>query len=122
MSACPRPTSSAAKATASGLRRSGSGRVADPAATAAAAFAAALAKAGVAVAGAPLETAAPADATELASLDSDPLAEIVEHTLETSDNEAAEVLARHVGLAVDDDGSFTGGARAVRQVLADCTR
>ncbi|MBI2245207.1 MAG: D-alanyl-D-alanine carboxypeptidase/D-alanyl-D-alanine-endopeptidase, partial [Nocardioides sp.] len=35
----------------------------------------------------------------------------------TSDNEAAEVLARHVGLASSGDGSFAGGARAVLQVL-----
>lgn len=100
-----------------GRPASGSGRVADPAATAAAAFAAALGKAGVAVAGAPREAAAPAGAAELARLDSDPLSEIVEHTLETSDNEAAEVLARQVGLAVDGDASFAGGARAVRAVL-----
>jgi len=100
-----------------GRPESGSGRVADPAATAAAAFAAALGKAGVAVAGAPREMTAPADATQLAGLDSDPLSEIVEHTLETSDNEAAEVLARQVGLTVDGDASFAGGARAVRTVL-----
>lgn len=35
-----------------------------------------------------------------------------------SDNEGAEVLAHHVGLAVLDDGSFAGGARGVRQTLA----
>ena len=38
--------------------------------------------------------------------------------LEVSDNEGAEVLARHVGLAVADDGSFAGGAAGVRQTLA----
>lgn len=101
-----------------GRPESGSGRVADPAATAAAEFAAALTKAGLAVAGSPQETPAPAGSPELADLDSEPLAEIVEHVLETSDNEAAEVLARHVGLAVAGDASFAAGARAVRQVLA----
>ncbi|HQR81180.1 MAG TPA: D-alanyl-D-alanine carboxypeptidase, partial [Actinomycetota bacterium] len=37
----------------------------------------------------------------------------------TSDNTEAEILAHHVGLAVADDPTFTGGARATLQVLAD---
>ncbi len=100
-----------------GRPESGFGRVADPAAVAAASYAKALARAGVAVTGPQQETAAPAGATELARTTSRPLAQIVEHTLETSDNEAAEVLARHVGLSVSGDGSFAGGARAVLRVL-----
>lgn len=91
----------------------GYGRVADPAATAAAEFAAALAKAGVAVNGAPAQATAPAGAERLATLPSRPLSRIVEHTLETSDNEAAEVLARHVGIATSGRGSFAGGAAGV---------
>ena len=39
--------------------------------------------------------------------------QIVERVLEVSDNEAAEVLARHVGLAVSGEGSFEAGAAAV---------
>ena len=37
--------------------------------------------------------------------------------LDVSDNEAAEVLARHVGLAVSGEGSFEAGAAAVLQTL-----
>jgi len=96
----------------------GFGRVEDPAAVAAAAYARALRRAGMTVTGPQRETTAPAGAAELARTDSLPLDRIVEHTIETSDNEAAEVLARHVGLATSGNASFAGGARAVRQVLA----
>ena len=37
--------------------------------------------------------------------------------LNVSDNEAAEVLARHVGLAVSGEGSFEAGTAAVLQTL-----
>ncbi|ABL79981.1 MULTISPECIES: D-alanyl-D-alanine carboxypeptidase/D-alanyl-D-alanine-endopeptidase [unclassified Nocardioides] len=100
-----------------GRPEDGFGRVADPAAVAAAAYAKALARAGVTVLGPQREAAAPADVAELARTDSLPLDRIVEHTLATSDNEAAEVLARHVGLATSGDGSFAGGARALLRVL-----
>ncbi len=52
----------------------------------------------------------PPTATEVASVSSAPLGEIVERTLEVSDNQAAEVLARHVGLAERQEGSFAAGA------------
>lgn len=96
----------------------GIGRVDDPALAAATEFAAALRKAGVEVVGDPGETTTTAGATEIARLDSDPLAQIVEHTLETSDNEASEVLARHVGIATTGRGSFAGGARGILDTLA----
>jgi D-alanyl-D-alanine carboxypeptidase/D-alanyl-D-alanine-endopeptidase (penicillin-binding protein 4) len=100
-----------------GRDASGYGRVADPAFTAAGAFASALAKAGVRVVGAPEERRAPATAEPLAEVASDPLDRIVEHTLETSDNEAAEVLAHHVGLAVSGTASFAVGTQAVLATL-----
>ena len=50
-------------------------------------------------------------------MSSAPLGEIVERTLEVSDNQAAEVLARHVGLAERQEGSFEAGAAAVLDVL-----
>lgn len=96
-----------------GASPTGVGYADDPSATAAEAFAAALREAGVRVVGAPSPTTAPAGAAELASVSSAPLADIVERVLEVSDNEAAEVLARHVGLAVNGVGSFEGGAAAV---------
>ena len=43
-------------------------------------------------------------ADDLAAVSSAPLGEIVEHTLAVSDNKAAEVLARHVGLAERQEG------------------
>jgi D-alanyl-D-alanine carboxypeptidase/D-alanyl-D-alanine-endopeptidase (penicillin-binding protein 4) len=42
----------------------------------------------------------------------------VERALETSDNEATEVLARHVGLAAGDEGSTVAGVRAITRTLA----
>jgi D-alanyl-D-alanine carboxypeptidase/D-alanyl-D-alanine-endopeptidase (penicillin-binding protein 4) len=95
----------------------GLGRVDDPSAAAATAFATALDHAGVEVVGLPQERAAAPDAAELARVTSPPLSQIVEHTLELSDNEAAEVLLRHVGLATGDEGSFAAGSRGALEVL-----
>ena len=41
----------------------------------------------------------------------------MERTLEVSDNQAAEVLARHVGLAERQEGSFAAGSASVLEVL-----
>jgi D-alanyl-D-alanine carboxypeptidase/D-alanyl-D-alanine-endopeptidase (penicillin-binding protein 4) len=95
---------------------SGFGRVADPAAAAATTFATALGKAGIKVQGAPEENRAPGS-EPIASVSSAPLGEIVERILTVSDNEAAEVLLRHVGLSAEGDGSFEGGSRGVRRIL-----
>lgn len=97
----------------------GLGRVADPSRAAADAFAAALARAGMKVVGVPTPRRAPAGATGVASVESAPLAGIVEETLALSDNEAAEVLAHHVGLATTGRGSFAGGAEGVVEVLRE---
>ncbi|WP_457109005.1 D-alanyl-D-alanine carboxypeptidase/D-alanyl-D-alanine endopeptidase [Marmoricola sp. URHA0025 HA25] len=91
--------------------------VADPSAAAAAEFARALAAHGVAVRGVPLRAVSTGSDTEIASVESAPLGEIVERTLAVSDNNAAEVLAHHVGIAVQKDGSFAGGVSGVLQVL-----
>lgn len=97
----------------------GLGRVADPSRAAADAFAAALARAGIDVVGDPTPRRAPDGATELASVESAPLAGIVEETLALSDNEASEVLAHHVGLATTGRGSFADGAEGVVGVLRE---
>lgn len=102
-----------------GRPEGGFGRVDDPAAVAAAQFAAALAKAGVEVVGLPEPGVAPTGAAELARVDSAPVDRLVEHTLETSDNEAAEVLARHIGLATGGTASFASGARGIVDTLAE---
>ena len=90
---------------------------ADPAAAAAAVFAKALTRAGARVVGEPAPARASANDPELATVDSEPLAGIVEHTLLTSDNNAAEVLARHVGIAVSGRGSFRAGVAGVLDTL-----
>ena len=56
-------------------------------------------------------------AAELAAADSAPLADIVERILDVSDNEAAEVLGHHVGIAVTGEGSFEAGAAGVLETL-----
>ncbi len=97
----------------------GSGlRVADPPRSAADAYAAALRGEGIRVRGAPAPVTAPAAARDLASVESAPLAAVVEQVLRVSDNEGAEVLLRHVGLATGRAGSFDGGRAGVREELA----
>lgn len=62
-------------------------------------------------------SAAP-DAAELGSVQSPPVARLVEQMLLLSDNDLAEALARQVALAQGQPASFAGGAVAVQQVLA----
>ena len=101
-----------------GRERRGFGfRSPDPAAAAAQAFAQALRKQGISVAGAPQAAPAPTDAQDIAAVQSAPLDQVVQHVLEVSDNEGAEVLARQVALAQGKPASFVGGAAAVREVL-----
>ncbi|HET8717194.1 MAG TPA: D-alanyl-D-alanine carboxypeptidase/D-alanyl-D-alanine-endopeptidase [Nocardioidaceae bacterium] len=92
-------------------------RTDDPSLFAARVFARALEDAGVTVRGTPKRQLAAPDADELASVQSAPLARIVQRTLEVSDNEAAEVLFRQVALAEGLPGSFAGGQQAVPAVL-----
>jgi D-alanyl-D-alanine carboxypeptidase/D-alanyl-D-alanine-endopeptidase (penicillin-binding protein 4) len=100
-----------------GVDPDGFGRVADPASAAATAFADALTRAGVKVVGGPTRVRAAAGAAQLAEVESAPLEQIVQQVLTVSDNEATEVLLRHVGLSVSGDGSFAGGAAGVEQTL-----
>ncbi len=95
----------------------GSGYVPDPAATAAQAFRSALQRNGLKVRPQVVRARSPPEADDVASVSSAPLGEIVERTLEVSDNQAAEVLARHVGLAERQEGSFAAGSASVLDVL-----
>jgi D-alanyl-D-alanine carboxypeptidase/D-alanyl-D-alanine-endopeptidase (penicillin-binding protein 4) len=91
-----------------------------PAAQAAAAFAKALTRHHITVQGKPVPARAPSGARggePIARVQSAPLAEVVQHTLELSDNEAAEVLSRQTAIATGRPASFRGGVRAVRSVL-----
>jgi serine-type D-Ala-D-Ala carboxypeptidase/endopeptidase (penicillin-binding protein 4) len=90
----------------------------DPARSAAVAFAQLLEKRGLTVRGAPMPRAAAPDSTELAAVESAPLSQIVRFVLDVSDNEGAEVLARHVAIAVGEPASFAGAARAVEGAVA----
>lgn len=91
-------------------------RAEDPSLYAAQVFAAALLEQGVRVIGDPAPGGA-SDGTELASASSLPVRQIVARVLEVSDNEAAEVLLHHVGLAVAGRGSFADGAESVTRTL-----
>ena len=99
-----------------GRAASGFGYDADPAARAATVFRDALRTSGLKV-GPGTTRAGAAQGTEVATASSAPLGEIVERTLAVSDNQAAEVLARHVGLAERQEGSFEAGAAAVLGVV-----
>ncbi|MCW2767453.1 MAG: dacB [Nocardioides sp.] len=101
-----------------GRPTSGTGRVSDPSLTAATAFAGALSRAGIKVVGPPEARPATSAGGELASVSSAPLDQIVERVLEVSDNEAAEVLFRQVGVATEARGSSDAAVRGVRQILA----
>ena len=97
--------------------RSGLGFVDDPATDAADVFRSKLEASGLKVLPRVARAVAPADSRDLAAVSSAPLGEIVERTLAVSDNQAAEVLARHVGLAERQEGSSVAGTSAVLGVL-----
>ena len=93
------------------------GRVADPASEAAEAFVDALGRAGIKVSEPPVPVTASVEARTVADIESAPLGQIVERILDVSDNEASEVLLRHIGLAGDDEGSIEAGRHGVRRLL-----
>lgn len=95
----------------------GGGRDLTPALTTARLVAGALRTAGIAVA--PRIRDGRGRGEEIARVTSAPLREIVQHTLETSDNDAAETLAHLVGTGPsgDGDGSFAGGVAGVERAL-----
>ena len=92
-------------------------RVADPAQEAADRFAAMLGDRGVQVVGRHTQTRAGAQAPRIAAVTSPTLAQIVQHVIELSDNEGAEVLLRHVALSQHRPGSFAAGVTAVEATL-----
>jgi serine-type D-Ala-D-Ala carboxypeptidase/endopeptidase (penicillin-binding protein 4) len=100
-----------------GRDSSGFGRVADPSAEAAAEFVRELERAGIRVLGRPAPGRAERGAPVLAKATGAPLAQVAEQVLSVSDNEGAEVLARHVGLAVSGKGSSAAGTDAVVSTL-----
>ena len=93
-------------------------RSVDPSAHAADVFAAALERNGVTVVGPVGRAAADPVAEQVAAVQGAELVEVVQHVVELSDNEAAEVLARHVAITEELPGSFAGASRAVRAVVS----
>ncbi|MEP7090298.1 MAG: D-alanyl-D-alanine carboxypeptidase/D-alanyl-D-alanine-endopeptidase [Nocardioidaceae bacterium] len=92
----------------------------DPALAATKVFAGALEQRHIRVLGTPSRAVAPpasAGGRRVAAVRSAPLAEIVQHIVEASDNEGAETLSRQVAVARGESASFVGGARAVRGAL-----
>ncbi|HET8605370.1 MAG TPA: D-alanyl-D-alanine carboxypeptidase/D-alanyl-D-alanine-endopeptidase [Marmoricola sp.] len=95
----------------------GPGFSTDPARTAADLFAHLLERDGVKVTGQPRAGRASPGSVAIAEVRSAPLGEIIQQVLAVSDNMGAEVIARHVGLAVAHQGSFTAATRSVLGVL-----
>ncbi len=93
-------------------------RESDPALAAASAFAGLLGAEGITVAGEPTRTTPAPDAEPIAAVDSAPLADIVEYVIASSDNDMAEVLARHVAVGLGRPGTAEEAANAMTEVLA----
>lgn len=96
----------------------GGGYPTDPAMDAAQVFADALGSAGITVNGAVSRAAAPGDATELASVESATLADVLSVSLKTSDNTMTEVEGRLVAVAAGKEATFQGATQAVLEQLA----
>ena len=62
---------------------------------------------------------APATATEIARVESAPVADLVERMLTDSDNVLAEALAHLAGAATGNGASFAGGAAAVEASMGE---
>lgn len=91
-------------------------RVNDPARQAAQVFAGYLTKAGVEVIST-TRGVAPSSATEIARVESPPVADLVEQLLTDSNNDLGESLAHLVGGASGAGASFAGGAKAVTSTV-----
>lgn len=99
-----------------GRTADGSTRVSDPAPAAAAEFRRELVRAGIKVAGGVTRTPA-GSGRPVAKVTGPTVAQIVQRVLEVSDNNASEVLLRHIGIADQGVGSFEAGQAAVERVL-----
>jgi D-alanyl-D-alanine carboxypeptidase/D-alanyl-D-alanine-endopeptidase (penicillin-binding protein 4) len=91
----------------------------DPAADAARVVTDRLRAKGVAVVGAPRAGRAPGGGTEVASLASPPVSQIVAEMLTHSDNETAEAALKEIGVATSGIGSAAAGKAALTQLLTD---
>ncbi|TCC11141.1 D-alanyl-D-alanine carboxypeptidase/D-alanyl-D-alanine-endopeptidase [Kribbella soli] len=91
-------------------------RATSPALAAATSFQTQLTRYGIKVTAAKA-AAAPAGATPLTQVKSPTLGQIVEYINLHSDNDGAETLLRHVGIATGNGGSYAGGVKGLRATL-----
>jgi D-alanyl-D-alanine carboxypeptidase/D-alanyl-D-alanine-endopeptidase (penicillin-binding protein 4) len=91
----------------------------DPAVLAASKLTDLLKARGVVVGGAPTRGTAPATAVDIAKLESPPLKDVVHEMLTSSDNLAAEMLVREIGVRVAHSGTTDAGVKAVTAKLAE---
>jgi D-alanyl-D-alanine carboxypeptidase/D-alanyl-D-alanine-endopeptidase (penicillin-binding protein 4) len=89
----------------------------DPSVLAAAKLTELLQTRGVTVGGAPAHGTAPSGAVEIAKLESPPLKDVVHEMLTSSDNLAAELLVREIGVRVSQAGTTDAGVKAVAAKL-----
>jgi D-alanyl-D-alanine carboxypeptidase/D-alanyl-D-alanine-endopeptidase (penicillin-binding protein 4) len=89
----------------------------NPALAAAISFRSALLRVGITVAGRAVTGQAADAATQLASIDSVPLRDILRFMDHESDNFTAEILLKQLGAAYGDNGTTASGAAVVRQLL-----
>ncbi|NBO33149.1 MAG: D-alanyl-D-alanine carboxypeptidase/D-alanyl-D-alanine-endopeptidase, partial [Actinobacteria bacterium] len=90
---------------------------ANPAVGAATVFTQLLRERGITVVGAPRTGSAPNDVEQLASLTSAPLAQLLIDLLTNSDNNAAELLLKEIGLIRSQTPTRVAGLQAVAQIL-----
>ena len=91
----------------------------NPALAAAISFRTALLRVGITVAGRAVTGQAADAATQLASIDSVPLRDILRFMDHESDNFTAEILLKQLGAALGDNGTTASGATVVRQLLGE---
>jgi D-alanyl-D-alanine carboxypeptidase/D-alanyl-D-alanine-endopeptidase (penicillin-binding protein 4) len=88
-----------------------------PAQSAATSFQKLLAQYGIKVAASTRAATAPAGAKPIAQVKSPTVGQLVEYVNLHSDNDGAEVLLRHVGVATGNGGSYAGGVKGLRATL-----
>jgi len=90
----------------------------DPALAAAAELHALLSQRGIFVAGQNVRGIMPSSATDLASVTSAPLTEVLKEMLTNSDNNTAELVLKEIGFVAKKSGSTAAGLQVVQETLA----
>ncbi len=90
----------------------------DPALAAAAELHALLSQRGIFVSGPNIRGSVPATATDVATVTSSPLTEVVKEMLTNSDNNTAEMLLKEIGFITKKSGSTSAGLQVVQETLA----